>query len=130
MAVRAMSDEPTRPSLDVFKFLSGGLVASTDSSGSRYISAVYDQAKELEQAYGTYRDLIKRGKKEEAAEYREDNAERLTAMRRAVSVKQTISDQNRLIRMIEASGISPDYKKTKITAIRKKQDELARRLTH
>ena len=43
-----------------------GIASEVEGASSRYVSQMYDQAKVLEQAYGTYRDLLKEGRREEA----------------------------------------------------------------
>ena len=128
MAVRAASSEPTRPTLDYWKFASGGMVSELDGASSRYVSQMYDQAKELEQAYGTWRQLIKEGKISDAKEYRADHLEELKKYPQVENIKRAEAKLNERIRMIERSNKSPDEKKAMIEAIKKQQDKLARRI--
>ena len=128
MLIRAASDEPTRPALDVFKLASGGLVADVDSGSSRYVSQMYDQAKELETAYSTWRSLKKDGKREEAAEYKKDNLDAISKRARVADAKERVSEQNKRIRKIEQSDLPPDEKRRRILRIRKMQNEVSRAL--
>jgi hypothetical protein len=50
-------------------------IANLEDAPSRYVSRVYTQAREVEAAYATWKDLLKDGKVEEAREFREDNAD-------------------------------------------------------
>lgn len=128
IAVRSASNEPTKPAVDYWKTATGGMVSDLDSASSRYVSSMYEQAKELEQAYGTYRSLIKEGKTTEAAEYREDNKEKLSKYREVENVKRAEAKLNERIRMIERSNMQADEKRDLINQIRKQQDVVARRV--
>ena len=126
MLVRPMTNEPTRPAADMFKLASGGMVAQVDSASSRYVSDVYEQAKVLEQAYGTWRSLIKQGKVAEAREYFADNKDQIARYRMVEKVKAGEAKFNEMIRMIERSGLDPDAKRERINLIRAQQDRMAR----
>jgi len=129
MLVRAASDEPTRPAIDQWKMATGNMVSELEGAHSRYVSQMYDQARELEQAYGTWRHLMKEGKTEEAQAYREDHTSELSRYRNVESVKRQVSKLNERIRILERSNIDKDEKKDKIDALRKQQDVLSRRLS-
>ena len=128
MLVRGISNEPTRPALDHWKFASGGMVAELSGAQSRYVSMMYDQAAELEQAYATYNRLRKDGKLEAAKEYREEHKDELSKYRKVEDVKRSISKINERIRMIERSSKSADEKRALVIPLREKQSELAKRL--
>ena len=129
MVIRAGNDEPTKPALDYFKFATGGMVAELDSASSRYVSQVYDQAKELEEAHVTYRKLLKDGKIDDAREYREDNQDKLNKYRSVESIKKRMSALNEKIRIIERSRKDPDKKRAEINYIRRQQDKISRYLS-
>jgi len=128
MAVMSASAEPTRPTLDYWKFATGGMVSELDGASSRYVSQMYDQAKELEQAYGTWRQLIKEGKIADAKEYRADHLEELKKYPQVENIKRAEAKLNERIRMIERSNKSPEEKKAMIETIKKQQDKIARRI--
>lgn len=128
MLTRAVNDEPTRPALDYFKFASGGMVKE-DETSSRYVTQMYEQAAELEQAYATYNRMRKEGRLDEAKEYAEDNADKLKAYRSVEAVKKQEKQINERIRMIERSELHPAEKRIKIRELKRKQSEIAERLS-
>ena len=129
MAVRPLTSEPTRPAADYWKLATQGIAAETTSGSSYYVSALYDQAKVLEEAYGTWTALIKQGKVAEAREFYEGNKDRINRYKVVERVKSEEAKYNELIRMIERSNIDPEVKKARIIEIRAKQDKLARIVT-
>jgi GNAT superfamily N-acetyltransferase len=128
MMVRGISNEPTRPAVDHWKFASGGMVAELSSAQSRYVSMMYDQAAELEQAYATYNRLRKDGKIEDAKEYREEHKDELSKYHKVENVKRSISKINERIRLIEKGALTADEKRALVIPLREKQSELAKRL--
>jgi hypothetical protein len=128
LIARGVNDEPTRPALDYFKFASGGIVRE-DETGSRYVSMMYDQFAELEQAHATYNRMRKEGKLEEAAEYKEDNADKLKAYRSVANVKKQVAAVTDRIRMIERSNLHPAEKRVKLRTLRQQQSDLAAKLS-
>lgn len=129
MAVRPLTSEPTRPAADYWKLATQGIAAETTSGSSYYVSALYDQAKVLEEAYGTWTALIKQGKVAEAREFYEGNKDKIARYKMVERVKSEEAKYNELIRMIERSNIDPEVKKARIVEIRAKQDKLARIVT-
>lgn len=128
MLARTVSNEPTRPALDYWKVATGGMVAGTDGAHSRYVTQMYEQAKILEEAFGTYRHLLKEGKSAEAQSYRASHTDELSRYRRVEHVKTSAARLNERIRMVERSTMSADKKREQINEIRSQQDRLARQL--
>lgn len=128
MAARAMSNEPTKPTMDYWKFATQGIVSEADGGSSRYVSQMYEQAKELEQAHATWRSLLKDGKVEEAKAYREDNADKLRRYGQVEAVKKIETNYNQRIHRIEISDIDPDQKKEQIKNINKLKEAAAKRI--
>ena len=89
---------------------------------------IYDQAKELEQAHATYRQLVKDGKMGEVQEYMEDNKDKLSRYRSTEAVKKAESRLNEQIRLVERSNLSADEKRERINAINKQKEQVAMRL--
>lgn len=125
MALRPLTGQPERPAADMWKFASGGMIASLPADQSRYVSQMYEQAKELEQAYGTYRMLVKQNPAE-AREFYQENKEALAKYRGVERVKSTEAKYNEMIRMIERSPIDPELKRERIQRIRVQKDKVAR----
>ena len=129
MLVRSISDEPTKPALDMWKFSTGGIVSSVDSNiQSKYVNAMYDQAAELEQAYGTWKMLKRTGKHEEAMQYRKEHKDEIRGYRKVEHAKRQMTIYNERIRMIERSSRTPDEKRRLIIEMNKKKEKLAKQL--
>lgn len=128
MAVRAASNEPTKPALDYWKFATGGMIADTDGAGSRYVSQMYEQATQMEQAYATMRQLMKEGKVQEAQDFRTDNMELLKGYKSVEAMKRAESQITERIRMIERSDKHPAEKRILINKLRDQQSNIAKRL--
>lgn len=127
-ATRPLAGEPERPAPDWFKTATGGMVADLEGAPSRYVSHIYDQAKILEEAYGTHRQLLKEGKVEEAKAFAEDYRDQLAQYRRVEFLKRAESGYNAQIRKIERSEMPADQKREEINRIRASQDQAARAL--
>jgi len=127
-AIRPMTKEPARPEPDYLKWLSGGMATDKDSAGSRYVSHLYDQLGELESAYGTWQQLRKEGKADDAREFAADHRDELRQYRQSENVKQRLSEMNKQIRMIERSDRHPAEKRILINRIRARQSDMAERL--
>ena len=125
-AVRPVTSEPTRPSGDMWKTATQNFVSTLPADQSRYVSHMYNQAAELEQAYGTYRALVKQGRREEAQEFFADNKDKIAKYRSVEKVKRSTSALNERIRIIERSNLDPGLKQLQISAIRAQQDRVAR----
>jgi len=126
--VRPMTNEPSRPTGDIWKTASLGFIQSLPTDQSRYVSHMYEQAREIEQAYGTFQSLVKQGRREEAKEFLDENRETLAKYKGVEQAKRAASTMNERIRMIERSALDPDVKQERIRAIREQQDKIARSL--
>ena len=129
MIARAINNEPTKPALDYFKFATGGMVQE-DQIASRYLSMMYEQAAELEQAHATYARMVKEGRRDEAKEFAEDNADKLKSYRQVENVKKQVSQINERIRMIERSDLHPAEKRIKIRELKERASDIAARLSN
>jgi hypothetical protein len=126
MALRPLTGQPTRPTADYWKLATQGIVQDANSGSSRYVSQMYEQAKELEQAYGTYRMLLKEGHIAEAKDFLAENRESIVHYRSVEHVKQAETKYNEMIRIIERSNKDPDEKRALIQQIQAKKDKVAR----
>lgn len=126
MILRPATGQASRPTADYWRLATGGILAEVGSGQSRYVSQMYDQAKELEQAMGTYRMLMKTGRREEAREFFQENKADIVRYGASEKVKAAETRYNELIRMIERSNLDSDVKKDRIRAIERKKDALAR----
>ena len=128
MISRYATNQPTRPSIDVWKTATGSMISSLDGAPSRYVSHVYDQAKEMEQAYGTWAALRKEGKVEEAREFKESNDKLIKGYRNVESIKGAIAKINQRIRIVERSDIDRDAKRLEINRLKERKDQFSRKL--
>ena len=126
MAVRPLTNEPTRPQTDYIKVVTQGFLKTLPEPGSKYVSAMYDQAKIMEQAYATHRQLLKEGKLDDAREFAAENKDLLERHRLIEAVKKTQSNINRRIREIEISDMDPARKRDEIQKLRDQADRSAR----
>lgn len=126
MAVRPLTSEPARPQADYLKVVTQGFLRTLPEPGSKYVSAMYDQAKILEQAFATHRQMLKEGKLDEAREFAAENKDLLDRYRLIEAVKKTQSNVNRRIREIEISDMDPARKRDEIQKLRDQADRSAR----
>ena len=128
MAVRPMTNEPTRPQADYWKMATSGFVQELPTNQSRYVTQMYEEAKVVEEAYGTWRGLLKEGRYDEAKEFYADNASKMNRYKQVENVKSSEAKLNEYIRMIENSRMSPAEKKAKIAEMQGVKDRVARTL--
>lgn len=128
MAARVFMNEPTKPAMDYWKVATQGMMKEQGSGSSRYLTLLYDQASELEQAYGTYRQLLKDGKLEDANDYYESNADKLKRYKFVNSVKSMETKLNASIRSIERSDASAEEKKARIERVQAMKERVAKRV--
>jgi hypothetical protein len=125
--VRSISGEPSRPASDRWKLATGGMVSDLDGSSSRYVSKFYEQAREIEQAYATYREMVKSGNLREASEYATEHMEELSKHGRTERVRRELQKLNQQRRGVEANAsLSASEKRERINRIKERQDKLAR----
>jgi hypothetical protein len=126
---RPATGQNERPSSDTWKTLTGGIVSGMRDAPSRYVSQMYEQAREIEQAYGTWRALQKEGRAQEAAEFAQDNQGKLSKYHFIKRIKRQEASANQRIRMIERSEMDSDSKRELIRQIQKQKDQIARRIS-
>ena len=122
---RPATGQPGQATPDYWKVATGNMASDLRDAPSRYVSQIYTQAKEIEQAYGTYRALLKEGKTQEAQEFATENREDLMKYRRIEAVKKQESQLNERIRMVERSNMPGDAKRDLIRSIQTQKDRVA-----
>lgn len=126
VVARPAAGQPAQATPDYWKVASGGMIAKLDDAPSRYVSSMYEQAREIEQAYGTWRALLKQGKSEEAAEFFQDNRSEITKFKRIERIKRAEAKLNERVKVIERSNMSADEKRALIRTLRDQKDRVAR----
>jgi len=125
---RPASGQPTRPEADLWKAASGSMVSDLRDAPSRYVSQVYEQAKVIEQAYATWRELLKQGKVTEATAFFESNAKDIVRHKAVESVKRQEAAINQQVRQVERSDATPAEKRERIRLLLQRKDAVARQL--
>jgi hypothetical protein len=123
---RPATGQADRPSSDMFKAATGGMASDLRDAPSRYVSQMYEQAKVIEQAYGTWRALQKEGKMAEAAEFAQDHKSELSKYRQIEAIKRHEASANQRIRMVERSNLDAETKRLRIREIQEVKDRIAR----
>lgn len=128
IVARPLTGQPEKASSDLWKVATGGMISDVDSASSRYVSQMYEQAKEIERAYATWRQLQKDGKTLEAGEYLKEHRDEIRKYRSSTAVKAQETRLNQRIRMIERSNMEPDEKRDQIKRLQEQKDRIARQL--
>ena len=129
MAVRGFADEPTKPDKDFWASWTQGLIRTNSGPQSRYVDMLYQQGSEIEQTYNTFRDMVRRGRHQEAREYRAENLETIRQYPRFEAAQRTETMLNNQIRVIEANRtMTGEEKKNRIAAIQARKNVVAQRV--
>lgn len=123
---RPLTGQATQPDSDLFKAATGGMLSDLRDAPSRYVSQVYAQATEIEQAYTTWKSLAKEGKTEEAAEFLADNKADISKYKLVEKLKKTEGTLNQQIKRIEQGGDSGQTKRERIRDLLARKDQVAR----
>jgi hypothetical protein len=128
-AIRPMLKEGDRPDRRLSDmFLIGNFVESLPSNRSRYLTSFYEQAKEIEQTFETYRSMQKRGDKEKAKELKDDNPKFGQRHQIASQSKDKISEINaRIKKVFSDKSMKGDDKRRIIDGLVSQRNEIARK---
>jgi hypothetical protein len=126
--IRPMMDRGQRPDMKLRDvFLAGNFVETLPTNSSRYVTQMYEQAAQIEQAYGSYRDALKRGDVAGAQQIKADEKDKIEKYHRIEAVKRGEAQITAQIKMIEASKTMPgDEKRVKIDGLNRAKDALAK----
>jgi hypothetical protein len=122
---RPTTGQVDKPTPDYWKVATGGMVSDKNQASSRYVSQMYTQAKEIEQAYGTYRQLQKTGRPQDAANFVAENRDKLKKYETIGAAKKEFSLINERIRMIERSSMDSQKKRDQIQALKARENRIA-----
>jgi len=113
MLTRPLLDRPDRPSATIKDIpVVGNFAETTPGHSSRYMTQLYKQAKEIEEAYATYHQMIKEGDAVGAREYAVQNKEKLAMKEVASSAKKTVAKLNEQSKIIERNrSMTPEAKR-------------------
>jgi hypothetical protein len=125
---RPAAGEPGRPAADLWKEATGGMVSDLRDAPSRYVSQMYQQATVIEQAYATWRELLKEGKVAEASEFFQGNQQTITKYGAIEAAKRMEGKLNQQVRAVERSNATPDEKRERIRSLIATKDRVSRTL--
>lgn len=128
--IRPMMDRGQRPDMKLRDvFLAGNFVESLPDNSSRYVTQLYEQAKEIEEAYGSYHNALKLGERERAAQILADEREKIQKYKAVEMLKRREGNLNTQAKRIEASKDIPgDEKRRRLDSIEQHRNELAQSL--
>lgn len=128
--IRPMLNRGERPDMTLKEaFLVGNFAESLPNNSSRYMTQFYSQATEIEQAYNSYRDALKRGDSEGAASIMEDERDKLSQYHMVEHVKRQESKLNEQIKLIERSQrMSGEEKRARIDELQQRKQRLVERV--
>jgi len=130
MALRPAMGRGERPAMQLRDaFLVGNFVESLPTGSSRYVTQMYEQAKEVEQAWASYQHALKSGDVQEAQSIRERDGDKLGKRGMTNYAKQQFSRIAQQERRIEADkGLSADAKREQLQELAQRKHEMARRV--
>lgn len=109
--------------------MAGNFVESLPSGSSRYVTAMYEQARDVEQAWASYQAAIKSGDIEKAREIQQDEAPKLRSRMAVENAKSQISDLNARAKRIESDKfMSAQAKRAKLDEIEALRNRVAERV--
>lgn len=128
--VRPVLDRGERPALRLRDtFLAGNFVESLPSGSSRYVSAMYEQARDIEQAWASYQAAIKSGDMEKAREIQEEEGPKLRNRLAVANAKRQIAELGQQAKRIESDRLmSAESKRERLQAIEARRNEIAQRV--
>jgi hypothetical protein len=128
LARSTIADVPPAPAMKLRDvFLAGNFVETLPANGSRYVSQLYDQSKEIEQAMASFQHYRKLGETEKARRIMEENKDALSRYKIVSRAKKMEADLNRQIRLIEASRtMSKQVKRDLLDGLYRQRDAVAR----
>jgi Large polyvalent protein associated domain 38/phage-Barnase-EndoU-ColicinE5/D-RelE like nuclease3 len=120
-------DRPEMQMRDVF--LAGNFVESLPTNSSRYVSTMYDQAREISQVWASYQAAVKSGDVEGAAKIRAANPEALAKRIPVEAAKTRVAELSQQAKKVEGDRLmSAEAKRRRLDEIAAQKDAIAKRL--
>lgn len=129
--VRTVADRPERPERQLRDwFLIGSFVETLPTGSSRYLTHLYEQSREIEQAWGSYRAAVNAGDSDAVRRLLATDADLIARYPAVSKAKRQIGDMNRIIRLIHANpNMSAAVKRRQIDRIRDQQHRIAQQVS-
>lgn len=120
-------DRPEMQMRDVF--LAGNFVENLPTNSSRYVSTMYDQAREISQVWASYQAAVKSGDVEGAAKIRAANPEALAKRIPVEAAKTRVAELSQQAKKVEGDRLmSAEAKRRRLDEIAAQKDAIAKRL--
>lgn len=130
--MRPLSGLPAKPADQLRQFpVIGNFIEGLPANQSRYVTLFYDEAKKIDEAYADYRNALKLGNTEKAADLMADKGDLIRQEATAARARRALGALNQQERVIELNReLDPAAKRVLVDAIARKKDELARSIAH
>jgi hypothetical protein len=128
--LRWAADRGERPDMRLRDtFLVGSFVESLPTGSSRYVSALYEQSRQVEQAFASYRDAIASGDQVKAAELLESDGDKIRSRASVATDTKMLAQLNQQAKRIEADAkLSGEEKRQKLTQLEQRRHAIAQRV--
>lgn len=110
-------------------FLVGNFAEGLPSGSSRYVTAMYEQSKSVEQAYAAYRDALASGDHAKAREIMDSSGELIRSRGAVNTATKLLAQLNSQAKRVQADpDMSSDEKRERLTRIEQRRHEIAKRV--
>jgi hypothetical protein len=126
--LRPATGQASAPSTTAYR-LTSGMVDSLPAENSRYVTAMYDNLNQIEQAYNSYHTYLKTGQLDKAREELDSNRNLITSYSMAEAAKRAMgkmSQQEK--RILNDTTMSSAEKRQKLDALTVRKNALAQRI--
>ena len=109
--------------------LVGNFAESLPAGGSRYVTALYEQSRAIEQAYASYQDALKSGERDKAAEIMESDGDKIRSRGSVAAATKLLSQLNAQAKRVqEDREMSGEEKRARLTQLEQRRHEIAKRV--
>ena len=128
--LRWAADRGERPDMRLKDaFLVGSFVESLPTGSSRYVSALYEQSRQVEQAFASYRDAITSGDQAKVAELLESDGDKIHSRASVATATRLLAQLNQQAKRIEADAtLSGAEKRQRLTQLEQRRHAIAQRV--
>jgi hypothetical protein len=127
LALRPAMDLPGQPAWKIDDVLvAGDFVKDLPAHQSKYVTRLYDQMKEVQQAMADLRHLQQIGATEKAREHLEANRDKIQLYRLYTHAEKQLSDVNRQIKLTQSRDGDAEMKRERLDALYETRNRIAR----
>ena len=129
--LRPLAGRGERPDMrlkDVF--IAGNFVENLPTGSSRYVTQMYEQSRQVEQAYASYQEAIKAGDTEKAQSIKESAGPLLRNRPAYTAATRQLAEINRTAKRIEADqAMAGAAKRARLTQLEQQRQVIAQRVS-